>query len=76
MVRRAVIAENCSHPQTSSCGICGGQSVTEICFRRVLLFTPVSIISSILRTQSFICHRRCENLSIDGLVNITLKPGD
>jgi hypothetical protein len=46
---RAVIAENCSHPQASTCGVCG----TETDFLRVRLFTPVNIISSIIRTCSF-----------------------
>jgi hypothetical protein len=34
-----------------------GQSVTETGFLRVLLFTPVSIISSIIHTHSFMSLR-------------------
>jgi len=72
--RWGVIAENCSHPQASTCGVCGGQIVTETALLRVLLFTPVSIISSSIHTHSFMSPMLW-NLSVDSLINNTLQPG-
>jgi hypothetical protein len=46
--RRPLTAEAQVRSRLSPCGLCGGQSGTETGFPRVLWFSPVSFIPSVL----------------------------